>query len=68
MLRVQTALNGLDPIDREVLALRHFELLGRAEAAQLLGITQQAGANGCFRALKRLEDSLATLPGGWEGL
>jgi RNA polymerase sigma-70 factor (ECF subfamily) len=25
MLRVQEALNSLDPIDREVLALRHFE-------------------------------------------
>jgi hypothetical protein len=34
-----------------VLALRHFELLGRAEAAQVLGITQEAGAKQCFRAL-----------------
>jgi RNA polymerase sigma-70 factor, ECF subfamily len=68
LLRVQEALNGLDPIDREVLALRHFEQLGRAEAAQVLGITQEAGAKRYFRALKRLKDALATLPGGREDL
>jgi RNA polymerase sigma-70 factor, ECF subfamily len=68
MLRVQEALNSLDPIDREVLALRHFEQLGRAEAALVLGISQEAGAKRYFRALKRLKDALATLPGGWEGL
>ena len=32
-LRLQEALNGMDPIDREVLALRHFEELSNAEAA-----------------------------------
>jgi RNA polymerase sigma-70 factor (ECF subfamily) len=58
----------LDPIDREVLALRHFEQLGRAEVAQVLGITQETGAKRYFRALKRLKDALATLPGGLEGL
>jgi RNA polymerase sigma-70 factor (ECF subfamily) len=68
MLRVQEALNSLDPIDREVLALRHFEQLGRAEAAQVLGISQEAGAKRYFRALKRLKDVLATLPGGGEAL
>jgi RNA polymerase sigma-70 factor (ECF subfamily) len=68
MLRVQEALNSLDPIDREMLALRHFEQLGRAEAAQVLGITREAGAKRYFRALKRLKDALATLPGGWEAL
>jgi RNA polymerase sigma-70 factor, ECF subfamily len=66
MLRVQEALNSLDPIDREVLALRHFEQLGRTEAALVLGITQEAGAKRYFRALKRLKDVLATLLGGSE--
>jgi RNA polymerase sigma-70 factor (ECF subfamily) len=51
-----------------VLALRHFEQLGRAEAAQVLGISQETGAKRYFRALKRLKDVLATLPGGGEGL
>jgi len=68
LLWVKEALNFLDPIDREVLALRHFEQLGCAEAAQVLGITQEPGNQGHFRALKRLKDVLATLPGGWESL
>ena len=63
MLRVQDALNHLDAIDREVLALRHFEQLGRAEAALVLGISQEAGAKRYFRALKRLKDVLSTIPG-----
>jgi RNA polymerase sigma-70 factor (ECF subfamily) len=68
LLRVQEALNSLDPMDREVLALRHFEQLGHAEAAQVLGITQEAEAKRYFRALKRLKGVLATIPGGLEGL
>jgi RNA polymerase sigma-70 factor (ECF subfamily) len=68
LLRVQEALNSLDPIDREVLALRHFEQLNRAEAAQALAITEEAGAKRYIRALKRLKDVLARMPGGLEGL
>src|SRR5262249_20165424 len=68
MLSVQEAPNRLDPIDREALAMRHVEKRSRAEAAQLLGNSQEAGAKRYFRALKRLKDMLATLPGGWEGL
>jgi RNA polymerase sigma-70 factor, ECF subfamily len=67
LLRLQEALNSLDPFDREVLALRHFEQLGRVEAALVLGITQEAAAKRYFRALKRLKDLLATVPGGLEG-
>jgi RNA polymerase sigma-70 factor (ECF subfamily) len=51
MVRVQAALNSLDPIDREVLAPRHFEQLSRAEAALVLGITPEAAA----AVLPRLE-------------
>jgi RNA polymerase sigma-70 factor (ECF subfamily) len=68
MLRLQDALNTLDPIDREVLALRHFEELTRAEAAKVLGIEESAAAKRYVRALKRLKDILAALPGGLEGL
>ena len=68
MLRVQEALNRLDPIDREVLALRHFELLNRVETAQVLGISEEAGAKRYIRALKRLKDVLTKRPGGLEGL
>jgi RNA polymerase sigma-70 factor (ECF subfamily) len=68
VLRVQEALNALDPLDREVVALRHFELLSRAETAQVLGITEEAGAKRYIRALKRLKAILAAMPGGSEGL
>src|SRR6516225_12394068 len=37
-LRVQEALNSMDPHDREVLILRHFEELSNSEAAEVLGI------------------------------
>ena len=66
MLRVPEALNSLNPIDREVPALRHFEQLGRAEAAQVFGISQEDGAKRYFLALKRLKGVLATMPGGGE--
>jgi RNA polymerase sigma-70 factor, ECF subfamily len=68
LLRVQEALNTLDPIDREVLALRHFEQLSRAQTAEVIGISQEAGAKRYFRALKRLKEVLASMPGGWEGI
>ena len=68
MLRLQEALNTLDPIDREVLSLRHFEELTRAETAKVLGIEEGAAAKRYVRALKRLKDILAALPGGLEDL
>jgi RNA polymerase sigma-70 factor (ECF subfamily) len=68
LLRVQEALNSLEPVDREVLALRHFEQLNRAEAARVLAITEEAGAKRYIRALRRLKDVLAKMPGGLEGL
>jgi RNA polymerase sigma-70 factor, ECF subfamily len=68
LLRVQEAMNRLDPMDREALALRHFEQLSRAEAAQVLGISEAAAAKRYVRALKRLEELLAAMPGGLEGL
>jgi RNA polymerase sigma-70 factor (ECF subfamily) len=68
LLRLQEALNSLDPMDREVLSLRHFEELNRAETAQVLGIQESAAAKRYLRALKRLKDMLASLPGGVEGL
>ncbi|HKB35371.1 MAG TPA: sigma-70 family RNA polymerase sigma factor [Gemmataceae bacterium] len=62
-LRVQDALNSMDPMDREVLTLRHFELLSNDETAQVLGTSKSAASNRYIRALKRLKDLLATLPG-----
>jgi RNA polymerase sigma-70 factor (ECF subfamily) len=62
-LRLQEALNGMDPIDREILALRHFEELSNAESAAVLGLTKQAASNRYIRALKRLKEILSALPG-----
>jgi RNA polymerase sigma-70 factor (ECF subfamily) len=65
--RLQDALNRMDPIDREVLTLRHFEQLTRAETAQALGISEAAAGKRYLRALARLKDFLRQLPGGLEG-
>ena len=62
-LRVQEALNSMDPIDREVLALRHFELLTNGEAAHVLGLSKAAASNRYVRALKRLKEILSAVPG-----
>jgi RNA polymerase sigma-70 factor (ECF subfamily) len=67
-LRVQEALNSMDPNDREVLMLRHFEELSNAEAAQVLGIKPSAAVNRYVRALKRLKDVFQGMPGGIEGI
>jgi RNA polymerase sigma-70 factor (ECF subfamily) len=66
-IRVQEALNGMDPIDREVLTLRHFEELSNAETAQVLGLTKSAASNRYIRALRRLKEILSGLPGFDEG-
>jgi RNA polymerase sigma-70 factor (ECF subfamily) len=62
-LRLQEVLNALDPIDREILTLRHFEELDNNEAAQILGISKTAASNRYVRALRRLKDALASIPG-----
>jgi RNA polymerase sigma-70 factor (ECF subfamily) len=63
-IRLQEALNGLDPIDREVLALRHFEELSNGETAAVLGLDKSAASKRYARALVRLREILAALPGG----
>ena len=44
--RLRAALEEMDPLDSEVLALRHFEELGNDEVAQVLKITKGPPANG----------------------
>jgi RNA polymerase sigma-70 factor (ECF subfamily) len=60
--RVQEALNNMDPTDREVLVLRHFEMLSNEEAAGVLGLKPSAASNRHLRALKRLKAILAEVP------
>ena len=59
---VQTAIEQMDPIDREVLALRHFEELTNSEVAETLGIEQKAASIRYIRALRRLKEILAQVP------
>jgi RNA polymerase sigma-70 factor (ECF subfamily) len=64
-MRVQEALDGMDPIDREILALRHLEQLSNLEAAQVLGLSPSGATARHVRALKRLRailDSTAGFP------
>ena len=63
-IRVQEGLNSMDPLDREVLALRHFEQLSRAEIAQVLGVSEAAAGKRYIRALERLKRVLGRSPGG----
>jgi RNA polymerase sigma-70 factor (ECF subfamily) len=65
-LRLQEALNGMEPMDREVLALRHFEQFNNAETAQLLGISESGASSRYLRALKRLKEILGQAPGFFE--
>ena len=62
-LQLQEILNGLDPMDREILALRHFEELSNGEAAEVLGLSKTAANNRYIRALSRLRDLLESIPG-----
>ncbi len=63
MDQLREALEGLDPTDREVLALRHFEELTNQEAAVVLGIQPAAASKRYVRALERLKGALERLQG-----
>ena len=62
-LYVQEALNSMDPIDREVLALKHFEQLSTAEIAEVLGLSKAGAGSRYLRAIKRLREILSRVPG-----
>jgi RNA polymerase sigma-70 factor (ECF subfamily) len=57
-IQLQEALNNLDPLDREILALRHFEQLTNSEAATELGLETSAASKRYIRALARLQKIL----------
>jgi RNA polymerase sigma-70 factor (ECF subfamily) len=62
-LLVQEALNSMDPIDREVLALKHFEQLSTSEIAEVLGLSKAGAGSRYLRAIKRLREILSQVPG-----
>ncbi|MGO9917862.1 MAG: sigma-70 family RNA polymerase sigma factor [Isosphaeraceae bacterium] len=62
-VQLQAVLNNMDPMDREILALRHFEELSNGEASEVLGLSKTAANNRYIRALGRLRDLLERMPG-----
>lgn len=68
MLRqVEQAVATMEPLDQEVLALRHFEELTNSEVAEVLGIQQKASSIRYVRAIRRLKGVLSHVPGFFEG-
>lgn len=53
--RVEDALNSMNEMDREILALRRFEKLSNSDVAELLDISKTAASNRYIRALQRLK-------------
>jgi RNA polymerase sigma-70 factor (ECF subfamily) len=60
--QLRDAIDRMDPTDREVLSLRHFEQLDNSEVAQTLGLSKTAASNRYVRALKRLRGVVAATP------
>jgi RNA polymerase sigma-70 factor (ECF subfamily) len=65
-LKLQEAINTLDDMDREIIALRHFEQLSTFEVAAELDISVEAAKKRHIRAIKRLKAVLSDIPGGLE--
>lgn len=63
MDQLRQALDSLEPMDREVLALRHFEEMNNLETAAVLGIQPAAASKRYMRALARLKGALEKLQG-----
>ena len=55
---LREALEAMDPVDREVIAMRHFEGLNNGEVSQALGLTKAGASNRYVRAMTRLQSSL----------
>ena len=60
---LREALAALEPIDREILSLRHFEQLTNGEAAVVLGLDKSAASKRYARALVRLKEILPPILG-----
>lgn len=60
---VEGALNGMDPLDREIIALRNFEELNADEAASVLGMTKATATIRHLQAVRKLNEILASVPG-----
>ena len=61
--QLNVALESMGDLDREVLALRHFEELSNTETAKILNLSEQAASLRYVRALGRLKKVLTAIPG-----
>lgn len=53
--RLTLALDKMDPLDKEILTLKHFEQLSNREVAELLDISYEAAKKRYFRAIHKLQ-------------
>jgi RNA polymerase sigma-70 factor (ECF subfamily) len=60
--QLEVALECMHALDREVLALRHFEELSNQETAEVLGIEPKAASIRYVRALQRLKEIMSQMP------
>ena len=65
---VQGAMSNMEPIDQEVLALRHFEEMTNSEVAEALSISAKAASIRYVRAVKRLKKAMDSLSGLFDGV
>lgn len=61
MNQLRSILSGMDELDREVVALRHFEQLSNNEIAEALGISVTAASNRYVRAMLRMSQIVGKL-------
>jgi RNA polymerase sigma-70 factor (ECF subfamily) len=61
--KLESALESLDEIDRDVLIMRHFEELSNDEVACIIGVKKAAASRRYTRALRHLHEIIKTLSG-----
>ena len=57
--QLRKALESMNDVDREVLALRHFEQLSNGQVAEILDLTKSAASNRYVRALAKLKEIMS---------
>jgi RNA polymerase sigma-70 factor (ECF subfamily) len=57
--RLRDAIAQLDDDDRELILMRHYEMLANQEVAEALGLTEAAASMRYLRAVRKLRDLLS---------